>query len=149
MKAETVLDEATCRRLLTEGIVGRVAFWACDGPRLHPVNYAVLDDAVLIRVRENSAMARAAREPSTGLAAFEVDGADYDYHRGWSVQARGPLDELTDPVALDRLERVRPPHPWAPGQRVVVVRLAWEELTGRQLGTGWDPTTEPRPRRLG
>jgi len=143
-----VLDEATCLRLLTEGVVGRLAFWSYDGPRLHPFNYAVLDGAVLVRAANGSGLARVAREQPGSPAAFGVDGLDFDDQQGWSVQVRGPLDELTDVAALDRLARVRPPRPWAPGERSVVVRLRWAQVTGRQLGTGWDAATVARPRRV-
>lgn len=148
MRAETVLDPETCRRLLTEGLVGRLAFWAYDGPRVHPVNYAVHDGAVLVRTRPDSGLARAARQQPGAVSAFEVDGVDHADQRGWSVQARGPLDELVDPEVLAELERVRPPRPWAPGERPVVVRLRWSDLTGRRLGAGWDPLRAPRARRV-
>jgi nitroimidazol reductase NimA-like FMN-containing flavoprotein (pyridoxamine 5'-phosphate oxidase superfamily) len=57
MRAEIELDDDACRRLLVEGVVGRLAFWSYDGPRVHPVNYAVLDDAVLVRTRADGHLA--------------------------------------------------------------------------------------------
>lgn len=149
MRSETALSDADCRTLLELGVVGRVAFWSYDGPRVHPVNYAVLDDAVLLRTRPGSALARLAAAGPGETVAFEVDGLDHADQRGWSVLARGPLDVLTDPADLERMERTRPPRPWTPGGREVVVRLRWAELTGRVLGTGWDPLRAPAYRRLG
>lgn len=148
MRAEIELDDDACRRLLVEGVVGRLAFWSYDGPRVHPVNYAVLDDAVLVRTRADGHLAEVARERPGVPVAFEVDGIDHADQRGWSVQARGPLDELTDAASIAWLERVRPPRPWASGERPVVVRLRWVELTGRQLGAGWDAVSALRSRRL-
>ncbi|MDN4175386.1 pyridoxamine 5'-phosphate oxidase family protein [Nocardioides sp. SOB77] len=148
MRSETELDAGDCRTLLERGVVGRIAFWAEDGPRIHPVNYSVLDDAVLVRTLPTSALARVAQESPGAPVAFEVDGLDHADQRGWSVQARGPVERLTDPEAVVELERVRPPRTWAPGERTVVVRLCWTELTGRCLGTGWDPVRDQDYRRL-
>lgn len=147
MRTEIELDDATCQQLLTESVIGRLAFWY-DGPRLHPVNHAVLDDAVLVRTRRDSRPARLAREEPGAAVAFEVDGVDHADQHGWSVQARGALEEVTDPVEIDRLDRLRPPRPWASGERPTVLRLRWTELSGRQLGTGWDALAAPRDRRL-
>ncbi|MDN4161634.1 pyridoxamine 5'-phosphate oxidase family protein [Nocardioides abyssi] len=148
MRSEQELDPDECRTLLGRGVVGRIAFWGHDGPRLHPVNYSVLDDAVLVRTLPTAALARFVHDQPGGQVAFEVDGLDHADQRGWSVLARGPLHELTDPDALADLERTRPPRTWAPGERAVVVRLAWTELTGRSLGTGWDPVRAQEHRRL-
>ncbi|WP_244928643.1 pyridoxamine 5'-phosphate oxidase family protein [Nocardioides sp. W7] len=149
MSAEVELDDDACRALLVRGVVGRLAFWAYDGPRVHPFNYAVLGGLVAIRTRPGSALTRLARERPGALVAFELDQLDHADQRGWSVQARGPVEELTDPALLAEIERVRPPRPWAPGERTVLVGMRWSELTGRQLGTGWDPTDAQAFRRLG
>ncbi|MBC9733538.1 pyridoxamine 5'-phosphate oxidase family protein [Nocardioides marmotae] len=148
MRSETELDAEDCRTLLERGVVGRIAFWAEDGPRIHPVNYSVLDDAVLVRTKPASALARIAQGGSGSTVAFQVDGLDHADQRGWSVLARGPVDELSDAEAVAALERVRPPRAWAPGERTVVVRVCWTELTGRRLGTGWDPVRDQDYRRL-
>lgn len=140
MRSEIELDAEDCRALLARGVVGRLAFWAYDGPRIHPVNYAVVGDAVVVRTTPTSGLARLAREQPGATVAFEVDGIDHADQHGWSVQARGPLAEVTDPDELAEVERTRPPRTWAPGERTVLVRLRWTELTGRQLGTGWDAT---------
>lgn len=148
MRAEIELDEDTCRALLVRGVVGRLAYWAYDGPRLHPFNYAVLDDLLVVRTRPASALTRLVREQPGASAAFEVDELDHPDQRGWSVQTRGPVAELADPAVLAEIERVRPPRPWAPGERTVLVGLRCTELTGRRLGAGWDPTDAQAYRRL-
>jgi len=149
VSAEAALDADTCRALLVRGVVGRLAFWAYDGPRLHPFNYAVLDDLLVLRTRPGSALARLVHEQPGARAAFEVDEIDHPDQRGWSVQARGPLERLHDPTVLAEIERVRPPRPWAPGERTVLVGLGCAELTGRRLGAGWDPLDAQTFRRLG
>ena len=40
---------------------------------------------------------------------------------------------------LAEIARKWEPRPWATGQRNLVVRVPWTEVTGRQLGGGWDP----------
>jgi hypothetical protein len=41
------------------------------------------------------------------------------------------------------LRALSDPFPWASGNRRRYVRLAWEELSGRQLGHDGDPLREP------
>lgn len=149
MSAEVELDADTCRALLVRGVVGRLAFWAYDGPRVLPFNYAVLDDLLVLRTRPRSALARLVHEQVGVPAAFEIDEIDHPDQRGWSVQARGALEQLSDPAVLADIERVRPPRPWAPGERTVLVGLRCAELTGRRLGAGWDPLDTQAFRRLG
>lgn len=103
---------------------------------------------LLERTLPTSAPARLVHDQPGVPVAFEVDGIDHEDQRGWSVLARGPLDELADPVAVAAMEASRQPRTWGPGERTVVVRLLWWELTGRRLGTGWDPVPEQDYRRL-
>jgi hypothetical protein len=53
--------------------------------------------------------------------------------------ARGRADVVTEEVELERIRTTWDPHPWASGSRNLYLRLRWSELTGRQLGQGWDP----------
>ena len=145
------LTDAECRWLLAANVVGRVGFDAGGGPRIHPVNYAMDGDAVVLRTAEGSELvgladrARPTEGPTEGpteapLVAFEVDHVDYDRHQGWSVLAVGPLDRVVDAGDLDRIAREWSPRPWAAGDREVVLRVAVAELTGRRLGDDWPRT---------
>jgi len=130
------LPYATCRALLASGVVGRVGMCTTSGPRIFTVNYAVVDEAVVFRTMPDSVLAA---NVGGSLIAFQVDHVDYDYHRGWSVLATGWGQAVERPDELDHIRAVWEPRPWAGGSRECYLRLAWDELTGRQLGLGWDP----------
>jgi hypothetical protein len=82
------------------------------------------------------------------MLAFEVDHFDHAYQQGWSVVARGRASVVQDEAALKHITAVWEPRPWASGTRPLFLRIAWTELTGRQLGTGWDPMRELPQRHL-
>lgn len=119
-----------CRELLDANILGRVAVCTDAGPRIVPVNYAVVDDAVVFRT-----------SPITGLGtagwatemAFEIDHVDYEGHRGWSVVAAGRAEVVDDPSEVAHIRSVWEPRPWAGGNRGLYVRLRWRQLTGRRV----------------
>jgi hypothetical protein len=138
------LPYATCRGLLASGVVGRAAVTTSSGPRIFTVNYAVVDEAVIFRTTPRSLLGTVA---SHSFLAFQVDSFDYEYQRGWSVQATGRGQAVVRPQELDHIRSVWEPRPWAAGTRDLYIRLAWDELTGRQLGTGWDPRSELPVRR--
>ena len=130
------LPYSTCRGLLASGVVGRVGVSTTSGPKIFTVNYAVVDDAVIFRTTPHGVLATNAID---SLIAFQVDYVDYEYHRGWSVVATGRGQAVKRPKELDHIRAVWEPRPWAGGTREFYVRLAWDELTGRQLGLGWNP----------
>ena len=68
--------------------------------------------------------------------AFEIDHVDYAYHRGWSVMVRGTTAVVDDPAEVARIRAVWEPKPWAGGDRSVLLKLPWTELTERRLGSG-------------
>lgn len=125
------LTYAECRAALETVPVGRVAVCTRDGPEIVPVNYTLLDESVVFRTSPFSMLA--ANVPDA-LVAFEVDHLDEASHRGWSVLARGRAHVIEDPEELQRVQRLAPPSPWAPGSRNLYVRLPWKALTGRRVG---------------
>ena len=139
MNEPVELDEAKCRDLLVGGIVGRVAVCSPDGPHIVPVNYAVLEDSIVFRTAPYTVLGQNAWHSKL---AFEIDHLDYERHRGWSVVAvgRGEMVEGADELAAIRAQR--DPQPWAAGSRALYVRLRWEKLTGRRLGSGWSSRDE-------
>ena len=139
------LGPSECEALLRAGVAGRVALSTPDGPHILPVNYSVVDGAVVIRTSPYSLLGTYGRNSTL---AFEVDQFDHARQRGWSVVARGRAEAVDDPVEVDRIRRVWEPRPWAGGVRSLYVRLHWTELTGRQLGVGWNPLDEPSVRRV-
>ena len=120
-----------CERLLRSGVAGRVALATSTGPQIIPVNYTVVDDAIIIRTSPYSLLATYGRDT---MLAFGIDGFDAEHERGWSVQARGRVEVVTDRAVLERIRAVADPRPWAAGTRSVHLRLRWTELTGRRVG---------------
>src|SRR4051812_46201054 len=130
------LSTTECEELLRAGLVGRVAACSPHGPHIIPVNYSVVDDAIVLRTTPYSLLGSQARGT---VLALEVDQFDYEYHRGWSVVARGRSEVVLDAEELDHIRQTWGPAPWAAGSRTLYLRLFWTELTGRRLGQGWDP----------
>ena len=130
------LSERVCQALLRTGSAGRVALSTPGGPHILPVNYSVVDDAIIVRTSPYSLLGTYGRD---AMLAFEVDAFDAAHERGWSVQARGRVETVADPAVIERLRQVAPGQPWAGGARALTLRLRWSELTGRQLGADWDP----------
>jgi nitroimidazol reductase NimA-like FMN-containing flavoprotein (pyridoxamine 5'-phosphate oxidase superfamily) len=138
------LSYAKCRGLLAGGVFGRVAVCTSEGPRILPVNYSVVGEAVIFRT---SAYGLVAMHDWSSSMAFEVDHVDYGDQRGWSVLAVGRGERVEDPERLALIKRTWDPHPWAAGSRPLYVSLAWTELTGRRLGAGWTRENELPVRR--
>jgi nitroimidazol reductase NimA-like FMN-containing flavoprotein (pyridoxamine 5'-phosphate oxidase superfamily) len=129
------LSQAECEALLRAGLVGRIAACAPDGPHIIPVNYSVVDDAIVLRTTPYSMLGSHAKG---SVLALEVDQFDYEYQRGWSVVARGRAEAVVDAEQLDRVRRSWDPTSWAAGRRSLYLRFRWSDLTGRRLGQGWD-----------
>ena len=130
------LSREDCARLLRAGVAGRVAIGTPTGPHIVPVNYAVNGESILIRTTAYSLLGTYGRGAQL---CFEVDQFDYELERGWSVVVRGRATFVSDQDELAELARSWEPRPWADGQRNLIVRIPWTEVTGRQLGGGWNP----------
>jgi hypothetical protein len=130
---------------LASGVVGRVGVTTPSGPAIFTVNYAVVDEAIIFRTTPHSVVGTNARD---SLVAFQVDNLDYENQRGWSVLATGRGQAVERPEELDHIHAVWEPQPWAAGTRELYIRIAWDALTGRQLGLGWDPKSELPVRRM-
>ncbi|MCW2832050.1 MAG: pyridoxamine 5-phosphate oxidase-related, FMN-binding protein [Nocardioides sp.] len=139
------LSYSECEALLRSGVVGRVALSTPNGPQILPVNYSVVDSEIIVRTSAYSVLGTYGREATL---AFEVDHFDLANQRGWSVVARGRADVITDPAALDHIRKVWEPRPWAGGSRGLFLRIPWTELTGRQVGEGWQPLADLPYRRV-
>ncbi|CAN5212087.1 hypothetical protein BH09ACT12_BH09ACT12_00870 [soil metagenome] len=133
MAAVTNLSYSECEVLLRAGVFGRLALVTPDGPDIVPLNYRVIDNAVMVCTAADTLLARCAGGASV---AFEVDLVDHERWRGWSIVAKGTAEvvEGSEP----RGSHFNRPRPWADGDRNVWIRLPWTSLSGRQLGTGWD-----------
>lgn len=139
------LSRDECEALLRCGVTGRVALSGPTGPHIVPVNYSVVDDAVIVRTSPYSVLGTYGRDTTL---AFEVDQVDHEHQRGWSVVARGRAQVITDPEELVHIQDVWEPRPWAGGSRGLTLRLRWTEISGRRLGAGWDPLAQVPVRRV-
>jgi nitroimidazol reductase NimA-like FMN-containing flavoprotein (pyridoxamine 5'-phosphate oxidase superfamily) len=128
------LDAARCEALLRSHTVGRVAFCTPAGPQVIPVNYAMLEDSIVLRTAAYSVLGTHAR--TTTLLAFEIDEIDDENERGWSVVAHGRGHVVEDHEDMAEIRATAPIDSWAGGTRTMFVRLRWDELTGRQVGEG-------------
>jgi hypothetical protein len=123
------LSPGECRvRLSTRG-VGRVAVSTPDGPAIIPVNYEVVDDAIVFRTAPGSAPAAAMGTD----VAFEVDHVDEAMSQGWSVLVVGPARVVSEPEAVRRLADRACTEPWAGGERGMWVSVQPRRLTGRRI----------------
>ena len=118
-----------CRRLITPGGVGRIAFTTLTGPMVVPVNFAVLADTIVIRTAEGTVIDGHADGP----LALEVDHIDEALSQGWSVLVRGPAHRVTQPAELRRLQEDAAVWPWPGGEREVYVRIIPSQVTGRRI----------------
>lgn len=139
------LSYSECEALLRAGVMGRVGLSTPDGQEVLPVNYSVVDQGIVIRTAPQSVLGTHGRDADV---AFEVDYFDYAYHRGWSVMARGRAEAVDDAGDVSHIRSVWEPRPWAGGERPLMLRIRWTTLTGRQVGTGWDPYRELPYRRV-
>ena len=121
---ERALDAVNCRLLLASQHIGRLVVPG-DMPAVVPLNYVVVDEVVYFRTDAGSA---AARGHGT-VVIFEVDAVDEVGHAGWSVVARGLVEDVTGAAPIpDRVDRLEP---WAPGPKDRWMRLTIDEITGR------------------
>jgi nitroimidazol reductase NimA-like FMN-containing flavoprotein (pyridoxamine 5'-phosphate oxidase superfamily) len=129
VRAISKLMPAECRRLIAPGGVGRIAFGTLTGPVVVPVNFAVLDDTIVIRTAEGTIIDGHADEQ----VALEVDHIDEALCQGWSVLVRGPAHRVAHPAELRRLQEDAAVWPWAGGEREVYVRILPNQITGRRI----------------
>jgi nitroimidazol reductase NimA-like FMN-containing flavoprotein (pyridoxamine 5'-phosphate oxidase superfamily) len=130
------LDEGRCLRLISPGGVGRIAFVGRYDLTILPVNYRLVDGAILFRTSADGQMEEDLR---TRIAhgeykvAFEVDHLDEAAHEGWSVLIQGPAHHLD---AIEEQEAASPAgvQPWAPGERNHFIRITPVRVTGRWVG---------------
>ncbi|WP_078067709.1 pyridoxamine 5'-phosphate oxidase family protein [Streptomyces jeddahensis] len=123
------LDPDECRAHLSTHGVGRVAVSTPDGPAVIPVNYDVVDGAIVFRTPPESTAASAVGRD----VAFEVDRVDDATSQGWSVLIVGPARVVTDPDAVRRLTRRAYTKPWGGGKCHMWVSIQPKRITGRRI----------------
>jgi nitroimidazol reductase NimA-like FMN-containing flavoprotein (pyridoxamine 5'-phosphate oxidase superfamily) len=123
------LDRALCLELLTAVAVGRVGYVTTEGPHILPVNYTMAEEHIVFRTL---AYGEIAEHVLDQRVAFEVDNVDQYSQSGWSVLVTGRCELLTD-AEMQRLLLGRIPDPWAGGPRTLFLKIATEQISGRQV----------------
>ena len=129
-RGSEVLTVPECHRLLAvaaqKGGIGRLAVGGNGAPIVVPVNFAVHDRQVLIRIGTGTLAASAIGH----LVAFEADEVDRITRQAWSVLVRG-LARTAEPA--DLFDPSHLPHPLAPrpGNTMLVVRP--DVVSGRRF----------------
>ncbi len=125
-----VLSAEECAELLPQMPVGRIAVTVDALPVILPINFAVVDDAVVFRTVPGTKLAAAT---SNAVVAFEVDSYEADGRSGWSVMLQGVASEVTDPSSL-RASLDSPIQAWAlDGEADHIVRIEPRMLSGRRF----------------
>jgi hypothetical protein len=122
------LDREECIQLLTHAPLGRLAVVVAGQPLVFPVNFAVDGNTIVFRTDRGTKLHGALHGP----VAFECDGIDRQYHTGWSVLVLAAVDEVRDPLEIERLQRL-PLGPWSPRPKPVWVRLRVRSVSGRRI----------------
>lgn len=128
------LDEAECLRLASQEVIGRIAFSGRYDLTVLPVNYRVVDGAVVFRTAQDSLTGADLR---TGIAdadyrvAFEIDHLDQGTHEGWSVLIQGPAHHLD--AGPGEAETAAGIESWAGGEKDHFIRITPARITGRRI----------------
>jgi nitroimidazol reductase NimA-like FMN-containing flavoprotein (pyridoxamine 5'-phosphate oxidase superfamily) len=124
-----VLSAEECLARLGQAKVGRVGVCIGGTPEIFPVNFAILDGAIVFRTGEGTKLHAATRR---NVLAFEVDDFDDEVQHGWSVLVTGPSDEITDPDDIHAARNLLS-GTWVPADRYHVLTIVPERMTGRRI----------------
>ncbi|MEU5439875.1 helix-turn-helix domain-containing protein [Streptomyces griseofuscus] len=125
----TELSAAECQALLGSHGVGRLAVSTSSGPEIVPVNYSVVDGAIVFRTATGATPALA----DGRQVAFEVDRIDDAFSQGWSVLVHGVGRVVLNPRQQRRYDEKAHSKPWAGGHRERWMRIDSGMVTGRRI----------------
>jgi nitroimidazol reductase NimA-like FMN-containing flavoprotein (pyridoxamine 5'-phosphate oxidase superfamily) len=127
------LDE--CWALLPLEPVGRIGLNIDALPTVLPVNFAILEGAIVFRTAASTKLEAAT---SGTVIAFEVDHYDREGRQAWSVLVRGIAEEILEPGELARAQALSL-ESWAlesralDGAKARYVRIPATVVTGRAI----------------
>ena len=132
------LSEEESLRLAAGAVVGRIGFTGRYGPVVLPVNFKLIDGAVVFRTDGESALDQDLRTGITDAeyrVAFEIDEIDESERTGWSVMVQGAAHYLEDQgeraaAAAAGID------PWACGDKDVYIGIRPSVITGRRVKQG-------------
>ena len=123
-----LLTDEQALQLLAGGEVGRVGITIGSLPAIFPVNYRLIDGAIVFRTAPGSKLSAATEG---AVVAFEVDDYQLADRSGWSVLVVGRAEVVDDELAV-KLAAVHL-EPLVDGPRTAIVRIAPTFLSGRRL----------------
>jgi len=125
-----VLSDDKCIDLLHQVPVGRIAVTVDALPVILPINFAVVDGAVVFRTPAGTKLAAAT---TRAVVAFEVDSYEAAGRSGWSAMVQGVATEVTDLAGLRRIEAAAIDS-WAlDGAADHVIRIELHRVSGRRF----------------
>jgi nitroimidazol reductase NimA-like FMN-containing flavoprotein (pyridoxamine 5'-phosphate oxidase superfamily) len=124
------LSRSECLALLPSAPFGRLVFTEGALPAVLAVNFVLTSAGVVLRTREEGAIARAAA--GGAVVAFQADDIDPVARTGWSVAVTGVASPVTSAGEALRMGQLGI-DPWAPGPRDTYVRIVPGMVTGRSL----------------
>jgi nitroimidazol reductase NimA-like FMN-containing flavoprotein (pyridoxamine 5'-phosphate oxidase superfamily) len=135
------LSEEESLRLAAGAVVGRIGFTGRYGPVVLPVNFKLIDGAVVFRTDGESSLDQDLRTGITDAeyrVAFEIDEIDEideTESTGWSVMVQGAAHYLED--ADERAAAAAAGiDPWPGGDSDVYISIRPALVTGRRIRRG-------------
>jgi nitroimidazol reductase NimA-like FMN-containing flavoprotein (pyridoxamine 5'-phosphate oxidase superfamily) len=123
-----VLSRRQCQQYLEDGGVGRLVFLSAQGPVALPVNFRLIDGAIVFRVGSTGSLAVATRSS----VSFEVDRIDEAMNEGWSVLVTGRARRMDDPAERERMGGHEvPAGAW--GEQEMTIRIDPDAVSGRAI----------------
>jgi uncharacterized protein len=124
-----LLTDDQARQLLAGGEVGRIGITVGALPAIFPVNYRVIDEAIVFRTARGMKLSAATEG---AVVAFEVDDYQLADRSGWSVLVVGRAEVIDDPELASKVTEAGL-EPFACGPRTSIVRIEPSFLSGRRL----------------
>lgn len=124
------LSPEECVALLGSTTVGRLAFVNDDGQQLLPVNFTVVDERIYFRTTHDGILGHLAAGHDD--IAFGVDHHDV-FRDGWNVTVRGSVAAETDEEIVETVLSHTRLHPWAGGDRPLVMAITPRAIDGRRV----------------
>jgi nitroimidazol reductase NimA-like FMN-containing flavoprotein (pyridoxamine 5'-phosphate oxidase superfamily) len=129
------LDKAECLRLISPGGVGRIGYTSRGGIEVLPVNYTIIDGAIVFRTAEHGPLDEDLRTGIEGAeyrVAFQIDEIDQAGLLVWSVLVNGPVHHVSE-AERAAVTAVGGVDSWAPGDQELFVRIVPARVTGRRI----------------
>jgi hypothetical protein len=130
--------------LLASARVGRLIFTVRALPAVRVMNFALVDQHIVLRTAADTTVARSVND---AIVAFEVDDLDVATSSGWAVTVTGRASLVTDPELIRRYQMV-PLVPWASGVRDQFMTITTEKVEGQRVsgpGARPDPALRAAP----